>query len=128
MSIEQGPSFIANENIGAFLVVAVPATSTSIGIRCELADTSTAIPLGIIQDSVSAEGAADVRTSGVGRAICGASVSSGAILTWDTAGKVVETGATSATITARCIGIALTPGSANSVIYVQIAPQYVPNI
>lgn len=128
MSIQQGPSFVANESIGAYLVVAVPATSTSQAIRCELADTSTSMPLGIIQDNVSTEGSANVVTSGVARATAGASVSAGSVLTWNTSGQVIEAAASSATITARVIGIALQNGSANQIILVNVAPQYIPNI
>lgn len=128
MSIQQGPSFVANESIGAYLVVAVPATSTSNAIRCELADTSTSMPLGIIQDAVSTEGSANVVTMGVARATAGASVSAGALLTWNTSGQVIETAATASTITARAIGLALQAGSANQVILVMVSPQYIPNI
>lgn len=128
MSIQQGPSFVANESIGAYLVVAVPATSTSNAIRCELADTSTSMPIGVIQDNVSTDGSANVVTMGVARAMAGASVSAGSLLTWDTAGKVIETAATSATITTRAIGLALQNGSSGQIILINVIPQLIPNI
>lgn len=128
MSVLQGPSFVANESIGTYLVVATPATSTSDAIRMELADTSTSMPLGVIQDNVSTDGSAEVVTAGVARAIAGASVSAGALLTWNTSGQVIEAAASSATITARLIGQALHNGSANQVIKILVRPQIIPNI
>lgn len=126
---QNGPSLKANESISAYRVVAVNASTTVSDIRCELADTSTSMPLGIIQDNVSTDGSACVVMGGVARAQCGASVSSGALLTWQAdTGKVIEAAASSATITTRLIGISLHAGSTDSVILVNVAPQYVPNI
>lgn len=130
MSHQQGPSFRANESIGAYLVVAVNASTTTQELRCELADTSSSMPLGIIQDSVSTDGSANIITSGVARGQCSASISAGALLTWATGtGKLVEVAnnTTSATNIARTIGIALHAGSTDAVILVHVNPTYIQN-
>lgn len=128
MSIEQGPSLRANESISAFVAVAVNASSTVNDLRCELADTSTSIVIGIIQDNVSTDGSADVRTSGVGRALLATTTVAGDLMTWQTATgqlmPVIPTG----TITARLIAIALCAGTNGSIIPVLVAPQTIPNI
>lgn len=121
MSIDQGHSFIAIESIGAYRVVAVNANSVNYSIQMELADTSTSVAVGIIQDDVSTNGTADVATAGLARAICGASVSAGAILTWQTAtGRVIEVANNTTTAYSKTIGIALYPGDTNSIIQVDV--------
>lgn len=119
-------TFRANESIGAYLCVAANASSTS-QFLCELADTSTSVPLGIIQDAVSTDGAANVSILGVCRAQCGASVSSGARITWQTAtGKIVE-GAFNTTTgySPHNLGVALQAGSTDAVIKVLLNPNYI---
>lgn len=126
MSINGEISFRANESIGAFLCVAVNASTSAQEIRMELADTSTSMPLGIIQDAVSTNGSAEVVQLGVARGQCGASVSAGAILTWQTAtGKVIEIANNTTTSMDRSIGIALHQGSTDSVIKVMVNPDYI---
>lgn len=128
MSIEQGPSFRANESIAAFVVVGVNASTTFSDIRVELADTSTVIPIGVIQDAVSPEGSADVRLFGLGRLLLATTTAAGDLLTWQTAtGQGMPVTAAS-TITARVIGTALTAGTNGSIIPVIINPQLIPNI
>jgi len=122
MSIIAGPSFRANESIGAFLVVAMNLSSTAQEFRVELADTSTSLIVGVIQDDVSTDGSAEVVTFGMARAQCGASVSIG-LLAWQTAtGKVVNF-AIAGTTTGRLIGTALQAGSTDSVIKILVNPQ-----
>ena len=118
-------SFRAAESIGANLVVAVNATGEN---QCQLADTSTSMPLGVIQDAVSTNGAANVVIFGVTRAQAGASVSSGAQLTWQTAtGKVIEVTNNTTTAIDRVIGIAIQSGSTNSTIKILVNPSYFDN-
>lgn len=125
MSIDQGPSFRANESIGAYVVVAINGSSTAAEFRCELADTSTSIGIGVIQDNVSTDGSANVVSGGLSRAQCGASVSAGASLTWQTAtGKVIEHNPATTTTIDRFIGVSLSPGSTDSVIMILVNPSY----
>jgi len=122
-------SFRSNESVAAFRVVSVGTLSTAQSTLIELAETSTAIGIGIIQDAVSSAGAANVITLGESRASCGASVSAGSILTWQTAtGQVIEAIASASSVTARLIGQALFAGSTNSVIKIIVNPQLIPNI
>lgn len=127
MRQEDGPSFRANESVGAFLVVAFNPSSTADKFRCELADTSTSLQIGISQHAASTDGAIDIISVGFTRAQCGASVSAGAILTWQTAtGKVIEAGTqNTATAIIRTVGISLKAGSTDSVIQIFALPTYV---
>jgi hypothetical protein len=128
MSIIQGPSFRANESIPAFVTVAVNASSTTDNLRCEVADTSASLPVGIIQDNVSTDGSANVVTTGLARMLVATTTAAGNLLTWQTATgqgmPIVDT----STITARLIAIALAPGTNGSIIPVLVNPQYIPNI
>lgn len=128
MSIVPGPSFRANESIGAFLVVALNPSTTAEEFRIELADTSTSAIIGVIQDNVSTDGSAEVVTFGMARAQCGASVSIG-LISWQTAtGKIINIALSGTTITTRLIGTALQPGSTDSVIKIIVNPQLIPNL
>lgn len=128
MSIEQGPGMRANESIPAYVVVASNASTTFSDIRVEVADTSTSIPLGVIQDAASTDGAADVRTMGVGRLLLATTTAAGDLLTWQTGTGQGMPVVAANSITARLIGVALVPGTNGSIIPVLINPQYIPNI
>ena len=127
MSIEQGPSFRANESIPAYVIVAANASGTLSDLRCEIADTSTSVPVGIIQDAVSTDGSAEVRTDGLARLLLATTTAVGDRLMWQTAtgqGMPVPSG----TITVSFFAIALAPGTNGSIIPVQIRPNLLPNI
>jgi len=127
MSIEQGPSFRANESIPAYVIVAANASGTLSDLRCEIADTSTSVPVGIIQDAVSTDGSADVRTDGVARLLLATTTAVGDRLMWQTAtgqGMPVAAG----TITVSFFAVALAAGTNGSIIPVQIRPNLLPNI
>lgn len=128
MSIEQGPSFRANESIPAYVVVAFNASSTVSDYRCEIADTSTSRGFGIIQDAVSTDGSADVRTSGVGRGLLATTTAAGDLLTWQTATGQLMVLSEAATVTVMAIGRAVCPGTAGSIIPVMINPQWITNL
>ena len=128
MSIVQGPSFRANESIPAFVTVAINASTTLAELRCEVADTSTSLPIGIIQDNVSTDGSANVVTTGLARMLLATTTAAGDLLTWQTATGQGMPVANTSTITARLIGIALAPGTNGSIIPVLVNPQYIPNI
>lgn len=122
MSIQQGPSFKANESISAYTVVALNASSNGDNLLVELADTNTSIAVGIIQDDVSTNGSADIVTIGQARGMCGASVTVG-LVTWQTAtGKVINTTNNTYTTVAPVIGTALEAGSTNAVIKIIVNP------
>lgn len=89
-------------------------------------ETGTSLILGISQEDASATGQAwPIRIAGTSKAVCGASVSCGAILIPQTAtGKVIEgtiSANTTTTALPRSVGVALEKGSTNSVIEVLIA-------
>lgn len=128
MSIEQGPSFRANESIPAYVVVAVNVSSTSRDLRVEIADTSLSFGIGIIQDVVSPEGSADVRTSGVARGLLATNTAAGNLLTWQTATGQLMVVAESATVTVQAIARALCDGSTGSIIPVLISQQWITNL
>lgn len=128
MSIQQGPGMRANETIPAFVVVAMNASTTFAEIRCEIADTSTSIPLGIIQDLAQPEGAADVVTFGLARLLLATTTAAGDLLTWQTATGQGMPVVAANSITARLIGTALVPGTNGSIIPVLVNPQLIPNI
>lgn len=131
MSIQQGPSFRAYESLTAYTVVGCPLSTTAStldAIYVETADTSTAIPYGIIQDNCSTDGSANVVTFGLARLLVATTTVAGDLLTWQTATgqgmPVVATGS----ITVRLIGTALAPGTNGSIIPVLVNPQLIPNI
>ncbi len=114
-------SYRATQSIGAFLVVAVAATTTAFNV--ELADTATSAQVGISQDSASTNGAISILELGRGKAICGASVSAGAILSWQTAtGKVVAVTNNTFTTFNPVIGRALESGTLDSRINILVNP------
>ena len=114
-------SYRSTESIGAFLVVAVAAGATA--LRVQLADTLTSAGFGISQDVSSNGDAVSVLELGRGKAICGASVSSGAILSWQTAtGKVVAVTNNTATSFLPVIGRALESGTLDSRINILVNP------
>jgi hypothetical protein len=128
MSINQGPSFKANESISAFVAVAVNASSTANDLRVELADTSTCIVIGIIQDNVSTDGSAEVVTLGRARALLATTTAAGDLMTWQTATGQLMPVASTSTITARLVATALCAGTAGSIIPVLVNPSFIPNI
>lgn len=122
-------SFRATQSIGVFLVVSVPATTSA--FNCELADTATSRPLGIIQDNASTNTAADVVVLGRSLALASASISAGALLSWVTAtAQVVAVTNTSfgAALIRPTIGIALQAGTAASHIEIFVNPNYNTNM
>lgn len=116
-------SFRASQSIGAFLVAAVSATTTA--FNCELADTATSAPVGITQDAVSTGGSVQVVTLGRTLGICAASISAGALLSWETAtGELVAVTNNTSTTLNKTIGIALQSGSSASAIEIFVNPYY----
>ncbi len=128
MSIESGPSFRANETIPAFVVVAYNASSTASDFRCEIADTSASAGFGIIQDIAQPEGTADVRTSGYGRGLLATTTAAGDLMTWQTATGQLMPIAVASTVTVMAIGRAVCPGTAGSIIPIQIVPNWITNL
>lgn len=112
----------ASGSCPAYRVVAPGTTSA----YAQVWVTATTLMIGISQKDASATGEAwNIRVYGTSKAVCGASVSSGSILTAQTdTGKVIQgvklmaTGASQA----RVIGVALEKGDTNSVIEILIAP------
>ena len=104
MSDSLHKSMIANESIPAYTVVAINASATADGHRCELADTSTSVIIGIAQDDYSTNDSADIIVGGISRAKCSASVSAGSVLAFATAtGEVVEVANNTATAIRKTI-------------------------
>lgn len=126
---ENWTSLRATVSIGAYRVVAHAATT---GTEVLLVNTVTTIPFGICQDNVSTGDAAPIALLGSrAKAICGASVSAGAVLGADTAGAVIEvTGGNeyqslTGTAIARRVGLSLMAGSTNAVIDILVAPEFI---
>lgn len=123
---QDGPNITLQAASGsspAYRVVA-PGTTSS---QAQVWVTATTLMIGISQKDASATGEAwNVRIYGTSKATCGASVSSGSILTAQTdTGKVIagtKTYDTGTTAIPRTIGVALEKGDTNSVIQVLIMP------
>lgn len=116
--------YSASGSCPAYRVVA-PHTSDQTGQVCV---TDTSVILGISMNDCSATNQAwRVRVAGTAKATCGASVSSGAILTFQTdTGKVVEGTKSYDTTTTgllRIVGVAIEKGSTNNVIEILVMPQ-----
>ena len=118
-------------SIPAYRVVFLATNNT-----VDLAETSTALGFGISADSVSNTGQAiPVILNGIAKAECGASVSAGSLLTWQTAtGMVVESAVNGFTMSttglyAKTIGIALEKGvGTNAVISILVQPNFISKI
>lgn len=113
-------------SIPAYRVVFLATNGT-----VDLCETSTVMGFGISAQDVSTAGEAiPIILGGTAKAQCGASVSAGALLTWQTAtGLVVEAVAnsvgTATAIVPKAIGISLENGDTNSIIEILVAPQFV---
>jgi hypothetical protein len=112
----------ASGSCPAYRVVA-PGTSSA---HAQVWVTATTLMLGVSMEDASATSDAwKIRIAGTAKAQCGASVSTGSILTAQTdTGKVIQATITDNTTTStvpRIIGVALESGSTNSVIEIQIA-------
>lgn len=117
-----------NASIPAYRIVAVGAGKDVV----DLAKTSTAMLVGVSANNISATGqAVSVILNGTARCQCGASVSAGALLSFQTdTGMCIEALAaaynhTTTTIIPRTIGVALQAGSTNSVIEILVQPNNV---
>lgn len=115
-------------SIAAYRIVAA-GTGKNVA---RLADTSTCFLIGVSANDISATGQAlSVVLNGTAKCMCGASVSSGALLSFQTdTGKCIEALAsaynhTTTTIIPRTIGVALQAGSTNSVIEILVNPNNV---
>lgn len=116
-------SFKSAATLPAYVVVK-PTTANHVGLW----DTSTALIMGVTLDTSNNNGGSDsavaIVVGGSAKVICGASVSTGALIAVQTAtGYAIEAGSlpntTSATFP-RLLGISLQAGSTNSVIEVML--------
>ena len=116
-------SFKAAQTLSAYRVVRLSAANT-----VNLSDTVTSGVLGVTtQDAAGTDAAAAVCVSGTAKIQCAASISAGAIVTFQsntTSGLIMEVGAsvlnTTTTQLPFAVGRALTAGSTNSVIEVSL--------
>jgi len=124
-------SFMANQSIGAYVVVSRAATSTMSVLPW---NTTTSFVLGVSLNAASTGEAVNVVIGGTAKVACAASVSVGAIVGPNTVtsnlnagpGCIVERAASfTSTALYKNIGIALEAGSTNSVIEVLIQPNHV---
>lgn len=119
MSGNFGPSFKAVGSIPAYRFVGIDSTSGKGGFVIQACGTTTINPIGIIQDNVSTNGAANIAQAGQTRVQCGASVTAGDLVgpeATTTARGVTFTGETTTAMRARWV--AVHAGSTNSVIKV----------
>lgn len=120
----------ADTSICAWRVACISAKNT-----CDIWQTSTSKILGLtINDASNTGDAVGIIISGVGRAVCGASVSVGAVVCPATdTGKVIEIVVDAYTMSttsvySKSVGIALQSGSTNSVISVLVMPNNINKI
>jgi hypothetical protein len=100
-----------------YIVAKVDTTSADFTNFCSAA---TDVPLGILMNTPKTNDSARVKIAGYGKACYGAAVAAGALISWDTAGKIVAiTSGQSATNT---IGISVIAGSTGEAGEILIIP------
>lgn len=117
-------SFKAGDTLSAQRIVRLSAANT-----VDLAVTATSMGFGITSDGADSGAAIQVTILGTAKVACGASVSAGAFVTWQTdTGLAVEAthlNNTAASVIPNAIGLALEAGSTNGVIEVLISPNFI---
>lgn len=122
---QDGPDINLKANSASSPAYRVVGVATTGDFYAGICITATSHILGISQEDASSTGEAwKVRKYGTSKAACGASVSAGSILTFQTdTGKVILATITDNTTTStvpKTVGIALQAGSTNSVIEISI--------
>lgn len=119
-------SFEAYDSLPAYRIVAPLSTTTVDYVRVVRWGTTTGYMIGTSWGEASVSGVAvPVVVAGSGRVACGASVSSGSLITGTTTGFAIEAVNvlnTTTTVIPRCLGVGLQVGDTNSVIEVLIQP------
>jgi hypothetical protein len=117
-------SFKAGDTISAMRIVRLSAANT-----VDLAVTATSMGFGITAQYADSGAAIAVTILGSAKVVCGASVSAGAFVTWQTdTGLAVEAthlNNTASSVIPNAIGLALEAGSTNGVIEVLVAPNFI---